>query len=114
MRNSETLCNLETLFGHLSKERCTELSALVNEYLCLVIDVPTRTHLIEHDIDAQPVHQHFYRVSEEKRRVMEREIKYKLDNNIAEPSSSSWASPWLLVDKADKSPKGTFVQIIAR
>ena len=28
-----------------------------------------------------------------------------LDNNIAVPSFSSWASPSLLVDKSDKSPR---------
>lgn len=28
-----------------------------------------------------------------------------LENGIAEPSSSSWASPCLLVEKADKSPR---------
>ena len=108
LKNSETLCHLESLFGHLSKGQCVELSALINNYLCLFGDVPTCTHLIEHDIDvgdAQPIHQRFYRVSEQKRQVMEKEIKYMLDNNIAKLSSSSWASPCLLVDKADKSPR---------
>lgn len=28
LKNSETLCSLESLFGHLSKDRCAELSAL--------------------------------------------------------------------------------------
>ena len=32
---------------------------------------------------------------------MEKEIKYMLDNHIAEPSASSWASPCLLVDESD-------------
>lgn len=36
---------------------------------------------------------------------MEAEIKYMLDNGIAVPSSSSWASPCLLVDKSDESPR---------
>ncbi len=57
--------------------------------------------------DAQPIRQHFYRVSEEKRKVMEKEIEYMLDNHIAEPSSSSWASPCLLVVQ-------DFAQIIVR
>lgn len=34
---------------------------------------------------------------------MQRE--YMLENGIAEPSSSSWASPCLLVDKSDRSPR---------
>lgn len=36
---------------------------------------------------------------------MENEIPYMLDNGIAEPSSSSWASLCLLVEKSDKSPR---------
>lgn len=101
------MANLGSLFGHLSEERSAELSA-VNEYLCLFNDVPSRTTLVEHDIDlgdALPIPQCFNRVSEEKCKVMEREIKYMLDNNIEEPASESWASPCLLVDKADKSTR---------
>ena len=61
--------------------------------MCLFNDDPTSTHLLEHDIDvddAQPVRQRFYRISQEKRKVMEKEIKYMLDNRIAEPSASSF------------------------
>lgn len=108
LKNSETLRDLETLFGHLSEERCAELSVLMNAFPCLFRDTPSRTHLIEHDVDvgeSQPIRQRFYRVSEEKRKVMDTEIKYMLENRIAEPSSSSWASPCLLVDKTDKSPR---------
>lgn len=108
LKNSETLKNLESLFGHLSEERCAKLSALINRYPCLFIDTPSRTHLIEHDIDvgeAQPIRLHFYWVLEEKQKVMGTEKTYMLDNGIAEPSSSSWASPCLLVDKSDKSSR---------
>lgn len=80
--NSETLANFESLFRYLSAEHSAKLSALISNYWCLFSDVPSRTHLMEHDIDvgadAQPIHQHFYRVSEEKPRVMESEIKYML------------------------------------
>lgn len=34
---------------------------------------------------------------------MDAEIQYMLENGIAEPSSSSWASPCLLVEKSDQS-----------
>lgn len=37
--------------------------------------------------------------------MMEAEVQYMLDNEIAVPSSSSWASPSLLVEKSDKSPR---------
>lgn len=71
-------------------------------------DTPSKTTLIEHDVDvgdAKPIRQRFYRVSEEKRKIIEKEVHYMLENNIAVPSSSSWASPCLLVEKADKSPR---------
>ena len=92
----------------MSSKQSAELSDLLNNYLCLFNDVPTRTHMLEHDIDvgdAQPVRQRFYRISQEKLKEMEKEIKYMLDNRIAEPSASSWASPCLLVDKSDRSPR---------
>nr|XP_046229617.1 uncharacterized protein LOC124050808 isoform X1 [Scatophagus argus] len=108
LKNSETLGKLESLLSHLSGERCAELCALIHSYSCLFGDTPTQTHVIEHDIDvgdAQPIRQRFYRVSEEKHKLMETEIKYMLENGIAQHSSSSWASPCLLVEKSDKSPR---------
>lgn len=71
LKNSETPLNLESLCGHLSKERCAQLSALINSYLCLLKFTPSRTHLVEHDIDVgevQPIRHCFYWVSEESTR----------------------------------------------
>lgn len=42
---------------------------------------------------------------EGKRKVIHGEVKYMLENNIAVPSASSWASPCLLVEKSDKSQR---------
>lgn len=69
-------------------------------------DTPTQMTLIEHDIDvgdAKPVCQHYYRVPLEKKRQLENEIAYLLENGLAEPTFSSWASPCILVKKADGS-----------
>lgn len=41
--------------------------------------------------------QHFYQVSPEKRKYPVAKVRYMLDNGIAVPVSSSWASPYLLV-----------------
>ena len=71
-------------------------------------DTPSQTHLIEHDIevgDAWPIRQRFYRVNTEKRKYLDAEIRYMLDNGIAEPSSSSWASPCITVPKSDNTPR---------
>nr|XP_033964458.1 uncharacterized protein LOC117465610 [Pseudochaenichthys georgianus] len=107
LKNSESLANLGGMLGHLTEPRRTELVDLVKNYPCLFGDTPSRTHLIEHDIevgDAKPVRQRFYRMSPDKREHLEAEVKYMLENNIAEPCASSWSSPCLLVTK----PDGTF------
>ncbi|KAL7868836.1 hypothetical protein SRHO_G00102200 [Serrasalmus rhombeus] len=67
-------------------------------------DIPTRTSLVEHDIDvagALPIRQHAYRVNPTKRELLRREVDYLIANNLAEPSFSAWSSPCLLVDKPD-------------
>lgn len=69
-------------------------------------DTPSRTDWVEHDIDvgnASPVRQRYYRVSPEKRDLMEAEIKYMQENDIAVSSCSDWASPCLLAGKPDGS-----------
>lgn len=74
----------------------------------LFCETPTRTTLIEHDIDvgtSPPIKQRFYCCVANKRRVLEAEVEYMLDNQIAVPSSSNWASPCLLVGKSDGSPR---------
>lgn len=40
-----------------------------------------------------------------RRETMDAEVEDMLDNNLAVPSSSSWASPCLLVEMSDKSPR---------
>lgn len=44
-------------------------------------------------------------MSEEKHEVMDAEIKCMVENGTAEPSSSSWEFPCLLVDESDKSQR---------
>lgn len=55
--------------------------------------------------DSRPIKQQFYRVSPGKREFLDAEITYMLQNDIAEPSSSSWASPCILVPKQDGTPR---------
>ncbi|KAG1949499.1 hypothetical protein F2P79_011423 [Pimephales promelas] len=103
--NSEQLKRLEIMLGHLSQDKGKELIHLITEFQVLFSDTPSCTDMIQHDIDVgdfQPIRQRFYRVSPEK--LLESEVKYLLENGLAERSSSSWASPCLLVTK----PDGTF------
>lgn len=69
LKNSEMLADLTPLLGHLPEENGKELKLLISEFPALFDDTPSRTHLIEHDIevgDAAPIRQRFYRVSPEK------------------------------------------------
>jgi len=71
-------------------------------------DTPSRTTIVERDIDvgdSPPIKQRFYHCPADKRRVLEAEVQYMLDNHIAVQSFSSWASPSLLVGKSDGSPR---------
>lgn len=79
LKNSEALGNIHTLLGHLDESQHFDIG------------------------DTQPIKQRFYRMSPEKQEILESEVKYMLDNGLAEPSSSAWASPCLLVKKPDAS-----------
>lgn len=106
LKNSETLARLHTVLEHLEEDKCKQLVQLIQSYPSLFSDTPTCTNLIEHDVDvgdAWPIAQRFYRVSPEKRKILDTEVKYMVDNGIAEPCSSSWASPCLLVCKPDST-----------
>lgn len=86
----------------------TQLDGLIKRYVCLFNDTPTCMHLTEHDIDvgdSKPIKQKFYRVHPEKRKYLDAEVKYMLENDMAEPSCSSWASPCLFVPKSDNTPR---------
>ena len=80
-----------------------KLTSLLLGYSNLFSDVPSRTHLVEHDIvcDSPSIKQHPYRVNPQKRSLLKAEIDYMLENNIIEPSTSDWSSPCLLVPKPD-------------
>ncbi|KAI3359045.1 hypothetical protein L3Q82_015431 [Scortum barcoo] len=62
------------------------------------VDTPSRTHLIEHDIDvgdAQPIRQHFYRMSPDRRRYLEAERIKALFERLA------WAALTINLAKCD-------------
>lgn len=104
LKNSETLKNLHVMLAHLPECKRADIAALIDRHVSLFGDVPSCTHWLEHDIDvgnAEPIRQHFYRVSPNKLIHLKSEVQYMLDNNIAQPSFSSWASPCLLVNKPD-------------
>ncbi|KAJ8038322.1 hypothetical protein HOLleu_15710 [Holothuria leucospilota] len=104
LQNSDVLKNLGQKLSHLDHKEKSEMKSLIYEYACLFSDDPTRTNLIEHDVDvgdATPIKQHPYRVNPRKRQHLRDEVRYMLDHDIIEPSNSEWSSPCILVPKPD-------------
>ena len=65
---------------------------------------PTRTDKIYHDViveDSKPVKQHPYRMNPLKRKYLQDEVKYLLENDFIEPSQSNYSSPCILVPKSN-------------
>ncbi|XP_037776259.1 uncharacterized protein LOC119573219 [Penaeus monodon] len=62
-----------------------------------------KCNVIKHDIElvpgTLPIRQAPYRLNPEKKQQMREEVNYLLQNGLAVPSSSPWASPCLLVPK---------------
>ena len=85
-----------------------EVQDCLSEFEDLFADVPHPSPVVYHDVvlaeNAAPVRQGFYRVSPDKRKIIQDEVKFLLDNHLAEPSDSEWASPCILHPKSD----GTF------
>lgn len=106
LKNSETLARLESVLEQLDETKRKQLIGIIHAYPGLFADTPTCTNLIEHDVDvgdARPITQRFYRVIPEKRHILDSEVDYMLENGLAVPSTSSWSSPCILVQKPDST-----------
>ena len=106
LTNSNVLKNLDSKLSHLEESQCQDLQELLEKYRDLFPDTPSRTNQIFHDVnvgDAAPVKQHSYRLNPRKQQYLKEEIKYLLEKDFIEPSSSSWSSPCILVPKPDGS-----------
>lgn len=100
--------SVPTRLSHLPSEQQSDLTHLINDYLCLFGDVTSRTTVVTHDIDVQiarPIKQHPHRVNPVKRELMRKETEYLLQNNLAKCSHSPWSSPCLVESKPDGSPR---------
>lgn len=74
---SEMLKLLPNQISYLDAYQQRDILNLVSEFSCLFGNVPTRTTVLEHDIDvkdAQPIKQHHYRLNQVKRDLIETRI----------------------------------------
>ena len=100
LQNSQILNDLGTKLSHLPSVQRKELAEVITQYREVFPDVPSKTNLIEHDVDvgdSAPIKQHPYRVSPMKKELLDKEVQYMLENDIIEESQSNWSSPCILV-----------------
>ena len=96
LQNSQILNDLGTKLSHLPLVQRKELAEVITQYREVFPDVPSKTNLIEHDVDVgdyAPIKQHPYRVSPMKKELLDKEVQYMLKNDIIEESQSNWSSP---------------------
>ena len=104
LQNSQILNDLGTKLSHLPLVQRKELAEVITQYREAFPNVPSKTNLIEHDVDvgdSAPIKQHPYRVSPMKKELLDKEVQYMLENDIIEESQSNWSSPCILVPKHD-------------
>lgn len=108
LQNSEILSRLHLCFTDLRESQRQDVINLIKSNLSLFSDVPTRTHVLEHDIDvgnSPPIKQHAYRVNPDKLARLQKQVDYMVENGIAQPSCSAWSSPCILSTKVDGSDR---------
>ncbi|XP_067261173.1 uncharacterized protein [Chanodichthys erythropterus] len=108
LKNSEMLSNLTSHLSHLPDYQRNDVEILIHDFSLLFQDVPSRTTVLQHDIDvghAVPIKQRAYRVNAVKRSAMKAEVEYLRENGLAKQSFSPWSSPCLLVTKSDGSAR---------
>ena len=104
LQNSQILNDLGTKLSHLPSVQRKELAEVITQYREVFPNVPSKTNLIEHDVDvgdSAPIKQHPYRVSPMKKELLDKEVQYMLENDIIEESQSNWSSPCILVPEHD-------------
>ena len=89
----------------LSKQQTAEIKQLLTEYRQIFSDVPTVTHLVEHKVELQtePVRCKAYPTPYKMQAVVDKEIEDMIAMGAIERSEAAYASPLVLVRKADGS-----------
>ncbi|XP_068229856.1 uncharacterized protein [Palaemon carinicauda] len=101
--NSQILKSLPSYFTGIPSFQRKLLSQLLSRFHDVCSDSLQRSQTIQHDIVIEsgvtPIRQTYYRMVGKKLDSLKQEVQYLLDNDLAEPSTSPWASPCLLVPK---------------
>lgn len=102
---SVTSVNSINSINNLEIQQERQLGELLDKYFKDMGDKLGCTTLVAHQIitEAAPIKQRAYRVSPFVQERIDKEVKYMLENDIIEPSSSAWSSPVVMVQKKDSS-----------
>ena len=87
LQNSQILNDLDTKLSHLPSVQRKELAEVITQYREVFPDVPSKTNLMEHDVDvgdSAPIKQHPYRVSPMKKELLDKEVQYMLKSDVIE------------------------------
>lgn len=108
--NSLILEDLDSFLIHLPDQQKQDIKIVLFRYPNVTSDSPGFCNIMLHDVVLKdplmnPIKQPYYRLSHQRKQIMDAEINYLLDKNLIEPSFSSWASPSLLVPKPDGSSR---------
>ncbi|XP_066990476.1 uncharacterized protein [Macrobrachium rosenbergii] len=104
-KRSTQLVHVNLLKPYVAATKVQALSQVITKYMEICTEEPKNCTLLQHDIILEPgispIRQPYYRAIGTKLECLRREVQYLLDNGLAEPSKSPWASPCLLVPKAN-------------
>lgn len=109
-KNSIILEDLDNYLLHLTNQQKQDIKVVLSKFSKVASDSPGFCSIMLHDVVLKdplmnPIKQPYYRLSPQKKQIMDKEIDYLLEKNLIEPSFSPWASPSILVPKADGSSR---------
>ena len=107
LQNSDVLNHLDDKLSHLSQDYRKQIAELSLEFQDLHRHIHLQSNSLVHDVEleegAHPVRQSPYRLNLQKKEALDKEVAFLLENNLAVPSQSQWASPCILVPKSDST-----------
>ena len=105
LQNSQILNDLSTKLSHLPSVQRKELAEVITQYREVFPDVPSKTNLIEHDVDVEdsaPIKQHPYRVSPMKKELFDKEVQYMLQYMLQKSWSQNMTADSVFVQTLQK------------
>lgn len=103
--NEDIFLNVIESNDTLSAEQSEKLNNLVLRYFDSIGTKLGKTSLVEHKIiliNPEPIKLRPYRVSPKIQELIDKEVKFMLDNDIIEPSKSAFSFPVVMVPKKEK------------